>query len=99
MGNALNSRTRRLMISPARIAFFNHSGGSNMSPETVVAGSAERVDSYVQNSDRPNADSTISLWTLGMVSFFANTNLTTLEPMGLAASRRLESGLQLTGMA
>jgi hypothetical protein len=70
-----------------------------MSPETVVAGSAERFDSYVQHSDRPNADSTISLWTLGMVSFFANTNLTTLEPMGLAASRRLESGLQLTGMA
>jgi hypothetical protein len=44
--------------------------------------------------DRPNADSTISLLTLGTASFLHGANRTTLERMGLAASRRLESWMQ-----
>jgi hypothetical protein len=43
---------------------------------------------------RPNADSTISLLTLGTASFLHVTYRTTLERRGLAASRRLESCMQ-----
>jgi hypothetical protein len=48
----------------------------------------------VRPEPRPNADSTISLLTLGTASFLYIADRTTLERKGLAASRRLESCMQ-----
>jgi hypothetical protein len=47
---------------------------------------------------RPNADSTINPLTLGTASFLLVANRTALERRGLAASRRLESWMQLLEM-
>jgi hypothetical protein len=48
--------------------------------------------------DRPNTDSPIGRLTLGIPSFLHAANRTTLKRMGLAASRRLESCVQLFEM-
>jgi hypothetical protein len=72
--------------------------------ETGIRTLSRRIASYLTGASRPkhqyapeirpNADSTIDLLTLGTASFLHFANRTTLERMGLAASRRLESWMQ-----
>jgi len=57
---------------------------------------AQRVKTQAsrRSETRPNADSTISLLTLETARFLYIADRTTLECMGLVASRRLESCMQ-----
>jgi hypothetical protein len=70
-------------------------GCNTDSPAIAQAGSDPSINTL---ETCPNADSAIGLLTLRTANFLSIANRTTLDRTDLAASRRLENGMQLFEM-